>query len=171
MTEKQLEQKLIKAVKENGGLCLKFTSPGTAGVPDRIIILPNGHVGFVEVKKPGAGRLSKQQAYWLDTLRKDYQIPTFVLDDPEQIAEILEEIGTEKVLRLEMTPEFYLSFLEELRGMINNPSITNFIHTILFNTMTGESMIEFLRVNGERLEREKAGDPMDLRLFTFRDEE
>lgn len=92
MTEKQLEQKLIRAVKVTGGLCLKFTSPGTAGVPDRIIILPNGNVGFVEVKKPGAGRLSKLQAYWRDYLRDGFNIPAFVLDNPEQIDEILEEI-------------------------------------------------------------------------------
>lgn len=92
MTERRLEEKLVKAVRLNRGLCLKFTSPGTSGVPDRIVILPNGHVGFVEVKKPGVGRLSKMQAYWIGILRDGFNVPTFVLDDPKQIDGILEAI-------------------------------------------------------------------------------
>lgn len=43
---------LEKAVEAIGGLCWKFTSPGTAGVPDRICI-HRGRVIFVELKAPG----------------------------------------------------------------------------------------------------------------------
>ena len=43
---------LEKAVEAIGGLCWKFTSPGTAGVPDRICI-HHGRVIFVELKAPG----------------------------------------------------------------------------------------------------------------------
>lgn len=43
---------LEKAVEAIGGLCLKFTSPGTTGVPDRICI-HHGRVIFVELKAPG----------------------------------------------------------------------------------------------------------------------
>ena len=35
MTEKQIEMKLIKETKQ-GGLALKFISPGFVGMPDRI---------------------------------------------------------------------------------------------------------------------------------------
>ena len=35
MREKQVEQKLVQAVKLAGGMCLKLVSPGTAGMPDR----------------------------------------------------------------------------------------------------------------------------------------
>ncbi|MDV6239876.1 VRR-NUC domain-containing protein, partial [Trueperella bernardiae] len=38
MNEHAIEQHLKKAVEAIGGLCWKFTSPGTAGVPDRICI-------------------------------------------------------------------------------------------------------------------------------------
>ena len=41
MKESEIERKLVKAVKDLGGLCLKFTSPGFTGVPDRILILDN----------------------------------------------------------------------------------------------------------------------------------
>ena len=37
MTEKHVEQALTKAVRNRGGLALKFVSPGLSGVPDRII--------------------------------------------------------------------------------------------------------------------------------------
>ena len=43
----------MKRVKELGGLCEKFTSPGRRAVPDRIVMLPGGRIVFVECKAPG----------------------------------------------------------------------------------------------------------------------
>lgn len=53
MREKLIEQKLVKAVKAAGGLCPKFVSPGMAGMPDRLVLLPGSRLAFVEVKAPG----------------------------------------------------------------------------------------------------------------------
>lgn len=53
MREKTIEQKLVQAVKAKGGIAPKFVSPGFSGVPDRLILLPDGKCGFVEVKTPG----------------------------------------------------------------------------------------------------------------------
>ena len=53
MKEKQIEQALKQAVEARGGICWKLISPGTTGVPDRLILMPAGHIGFVEVKTPG----------------------------------------------------------------------------------------------------------------------
>lgn len=53
MKEKQIEQALRQAVEARGGICWKLISPGTVGVPDRMILMPAGRVGFVEVKAPG----------------------------------------------------------------------------------------------------------------------
>jgi len=47
--EKTLEKRLRLAVEKLGGKCLKFVSPGNAGVPDRMVLL-RGRVWFVEVK-------------------------------------------------------------------------------------------------------------------------
>ena len=52
MREKTIEQKLVQAVKTKGGIAPKFVSPGFSGVPDRLILLPDGKCGFVEVKVP-----------------------------------------------------------------------------------------------------------------------
>lgn len=53
ITEKAVEAYLKKSMKEAGGLCWKFVSPGIVGVPDRICIFPGGEVIFVELKAPG----------------------------------------------------------------------------------------------------------------------
>jgi hypothetical protein len=60
-SEKQIEQRLVKKVKEAGGLALKFVSPGFAGVPDRIVFMPDGRVWLVECKAPGEYPRTLQQ--------------------------------------------------------------------------------------------------------------
>ena len=50
MREKQIEAKLTQAAKMLGGVAPKFVSPGYDGMPDRIVLLPGGHMAFVEVK-------------------------------------------------------------------------------------------------------------------------
>ena len=62
--EKEIEAKLVRIVKDAGGLCLKWVCPGWAGVPDRMILLPGGHVIFVETKRPKGGVLSSRQKWW-----------------------------------------------------------------------------------------------------------
>ena len=52
MREKHIEQCLVRDVKASGGICLKLVSPGTDGMPDRMILLPGCRIGFVEVKAP-----------------------------------------------------------------------------------------------------------------------
>lgn len=68
MKESEIEARLVRMVRGLGGLCLKFVSPGCAGVPDRIIILPGGRVIFVELKTE-FGQLRNLQRYYIDELR------------------------------------------------------------------------------------------------------
>lgn len=53
MLESKIENRLKKEVEKIGGLSLKFTSPGMAGVPDRLVLLPKGKIYFIELKAPG----------------------------------------------------------------------------------------------------------------------
>lgn len=69
MLEKEIERRMVQTVRERGGLCYKFVSPSNPGVPDRIIITPNGRVVFVELKTE-TGRLAKIQTWQLDEMRK-----------------------------------------------------------------------------------------------------
>ena len=50
MAEKDIERFLVNGVKKLGGVAYKFVSPGNAGVPDRLIVMPGGRVYFVELK-------------------------------------------------------------------------------------------------------------------------
>ena len=90
MREKQIEQHLVKAVKARGGLCPKLVSPGTDGMPDRMVLLPDSHMGFVEVKAPGEKPRPLQQRRHEQLRELGYKVS--VLDDPEQIPPILNEI-------------------------------------------------------------------------------
>ena len=90
MREKQIEQRLVKAVKARGGLCPKLVSPGTDGMPDRMVLLPDSHMGFVEVKAPGEKPRPLQQRRHEQLRELGYKVS--VRDDPEQIPPILDEI-------------------------------------------------------------------------------
>lgn len=90
MREKQVEQKLVRAVKARGGICPKFVSPGFDGMPDRIVLLPGRHFGFVEVKAPGEVPRPLQVSRHRLMKRLGFQV--YVLDDPEKIGGILDEI-------------------------------------------------------------------------------
>ena len=90
MREKAVEQQLVKAVKQHGGICPKFTSPGYDGMPDRLVLLPHGRMAFVEVKAPGK-KPRPLQINRHELLRK-LGFKVFILDEPEQIGGILDEI-------------------------------------------------------------------------------
>ena len=53
MKEQLIENRLKKEIEKLGGKALKFVSPGMSGVPDRIVLLPEGRIIFVELKAPG----------------------------------------------------------------------------------------------------------------------
>lgn len=69
MRESAIEAQLVRRVRAAGGLCWKWVSPGTAGVPDRIVILPGGRTIYVELKTE-TGRLTEIQRHIHAELRK-----------------------------------------------------------------------------------------------------
>lgn len=87
MKEKIIEQYLKKRVEENG-LCLKWTSPGTAGVPDRICIFPGGRVVFVETKAP-TGTVKKIQKEVIRRMRNLGAV-VYVASTKEDVDQIIE---------------------------------------------------------------------------------
>ena len=69
MLEKEIERRMVQMVKQRGGLCYKFVSPSNPGVPDRIIITPDGKIIFVELITE-IGRLSKLQTWQRSEMQK-----------------------------------------------------------------------------------------------------
>ena len=91
MREKAIEKKLVQAVKSAGGIAVKFVSPGFDGMPDRIVLLPGGHMAFVEVKAPGEKPRPLQLVR--HKLLRGLGFKVYILDDEQQIEKILAGIG------------------------------------------------------------------------------
>jgi hypothetical protein len=91
MREKIIEQKLAAAVKQAGGVALKFVSPGFDGMPDRIVIIAGWqHIAFVEVKAPGKKPRPLQLARHRLLRKLGFQV--YIIDNADQIGGMLDEI-------------------------------------------------------------------------------
>ena len=90
MRENAIERQLAMAVKKMGGMAVKFVSPGLDGVPDRIVLLPDKKMAFVELNAPGKKLrpLQEKRRWQLEALG----FPVYVIDGAEQIGGVLDEI-------------------------------------------------------------------------------
>jgi hypothetical protein len=86
-SEKYIDKKLGEEVKKLGGLSIKIVAPNFIGIPDRLIILPNMPMFFVEVKTTGK-KPSPIQKVVIAKLQKLGQ-RVYVLDSIENIKSIL----------------------------------------------------------------------------------
>lgn len=91
MSEKYIEQKLVAAVKNMGGIAPKLVSPGFNGMPDRLVLLPMGRIAFIELKAPGKMMRPLQ-------VRRKRQLEAlgflvYCIDSVEQIDEVLRTLG------------------------------------------------------------------------------
>ena len=92
MLEKEVEKKLVTAIQLMDGVAVKFVSPGFAGMPDRLVLLPGGRMAFVEVKRPGEQPRPLQKARHRMLQRLGFKV--YVLDSVEKIGGIIDEIRT-----------------------------------------------------------------------------
>ena len=90
MREQEIELQLVRAVKKMGGRAVKFMSPGFDGMPDRLVLLPGGKCGFVEVKAPGKRPRALQVVR--HEMLKELGFKVYVLDAIGQIEEIINDI-------------------------------------------------------------------------------
>lgn len=88
MLEKQVERYLVKQVKSLGGLSLKLTS--LIGIPDRLVLLPEGRVVFVELKRPGEMPRKIQEMRMKQLRRLGFK--TYVADSYEQVDKLMDEV-------------------------------------------------------------------------------
>lgn len=76
MKETAVEKRLIKRVKDAGGVCMKVM-PVVAGYPDRLVLLPGGRLYLIETKAPN-GRLRPMQEVFISRAEK-IGVPVAVL--------------------------------------------------------------------------------------------
>lgn len=94
MRERDVESYLKRALWKIGVDCLKFVPEQAPGMPDRMVLLDDGRVLWVELKTDG-GRLSEIQKYrhaWLTKLGHDVR----VVWNKQQADELAAEIEKER---------------------------------------------------------------------------
>ena len=98
MLENTIEHKLTVAVKKAGGIAVKFVSPSFDGMPDRLVLLPDGLIAFVELKAPGKRPRPLQEAR--HRLLRSLGFKVYVIDKPEQIGGMLDELQAARLPEL-----------------------------------------------------------------------
>mgnify|MGYP003533578676 FL=1 len=86
-SEKFIELSLVRAIKAAGGICPKYMAPGTSGMPDRIVLMPNGQMCFVELKAPGKKPRPLQERMHEKLRALGFDV--YVIDSTEQIKEMI----------------------------------------------------------------------------------
>lgn len=91
-SEREIEAYLVKNVKNKNGLCMKWISPGNAGVPDRIVIVPGGDIYFVELKAEGRREnLSPLQRNFINKL-KNLNCDVRVIASFQEVDDFVKEV-------------------------------------------------------------------------------
>ncbi|CAI3673266.1 VRR-NUC domain-containing protein [Clostridium neonatale] len=90
MLESEIEKTLIIEAKKHGGMALKFVSPGMIGVPDRIVLMNNGKMAFIELKAPGKKIRPIQEKRKSQIESLGFKV--YCIDSKEQIGAVIDEI-------------------------------------------------------------------------------
>ena len=90
MNEREVEKILVEGIRKIGGRAYKWVSPGNAGVPDRIVVLPGGRIIFIELKTD-TGKLTELQKVQIGRLGR-MGADARVLKGPEAVKGFLKEM-------------------------------------------------------------------------------
>lgn len=90
--EKDIEKALTRGVGKLGGMCMKWVSPGWAGVPDRIVLMPGGRVYFAELKRSEGANVDSLQYEWHKRLHK-LGMKAFFVRNQEEVKSFLKVIS------------------------------------------------------------------------------
>ena len=88
--EKDIEKYLRDEIKKIGGIAYKFVSPGNAGVPDRLVLLPGRWSFFVELKAPGKKTRAVQDSQIRKIRNLDFAV--LIIDSKDQIDHLVDHI-------------------------------------------------------------------------------
>ena len=69
--ESELEKWAVRHVEKLGGIAIKLNPMWYKGIPDRLFVLPDSRIVFVEFKDPnGLGETSRAQLWWANRLAR-----------------------------------------------------------------------------------------------------
>lgn len=86
-SEKVLERKLAKWVKDAGGESIKLKSDYHTGLPDRLNLLPNANIFFCEVKSTGQKPTAIQKV--VHKMLRSLGFNVYVIDNSLELSEML----------------------------------------------------------------------------------
>lgn len=90
-SEKYLEKTFTKEIESYGGLCIKLLST-VSGLPDRLVLEPEGRAFFVEFKSK-AQKPRALQIYWHNKLiRLGFKV--YIIDSKETYYESIKNISS-----------------------------------------------------------------------------
>lgn len=95
MRESNIENYLTNEMKKVKGKSYKWVSPGNNGVPDRIIIFPNGRIIFVELKAPDKIPTAYQQLVHRELKKLNCEV--YVIDSKKQIDDLIKKVMLNEV--------------------------------------------------------------------------
>ncbi|MGE4214127.1 MAG: VRR-NUC domain-containing protein [Anaerotignaceae bacterium] len=95
MLEKNVENHLKNKVKLMGGIALKINSASMAGLPDRMVLFPEGKIFFVELKAPGKKPRPLQMS--AHRLLQSLGVTVYVIDSIDGVQQFLEEVIANEV--------------------------------------------------------------------------
>ena len=90
MMERDIEHAFKVAVEAKGGLCLKLGVTYQNGMPDRLVLMPNGICAFVELKQKGKKPRAIQR--WQHERLRKLGYKVFVLDRTSDIENVINQI-------------------------------------------------------------------------------
>lgn len=89
-SEKVLEAELRERCKALGWMCIKLTSQYQRGLPDRLILMPGGHVCFAEIKTTGKKPTALQRVTHERLRALGYRVE--VVDTTESLDNLIVEL-------------------------------------------------------------------------------
>ncbi|MDO5395817.1 MAG: hypothetical protein Q4F07_07625 [Bacteroidales bacterium] len=90
ISEKEIEKYLVRRTREMGLPCLKYSNPNMVGYPDRLIVLPQGRVVWVELKSRGCRPSKIQQARIASLRALGHQ--AFVIDSRAEVDNLINSL-------------------------------------------------------------------------------
>ncbi len=90
-SEKYLERKLVRAVEAVGGMCIKIHNPYYRGLPDRLVVMPDGGIVWVELKTKGKKPTKLQELAHAELRKREQAV--YVIDSEAKFNEFTKLIG------------------------------------------------------------------------------
>lgn len=87
--ERWVESYLVKRIKEVGGKAYKFNSLTCKGVADRLVLLPNGKIFFIELKSSAGKQTQLQKVFEQDVTKLGQKY--LIINSRDSVNEFLQQ--------------------------------------------------------------------------------